>query len=318
MLPRLRLLVTIYNNNNNSPGRYALEKLKNLAEHLFLFPFFGGVTTIAGVVAGYLGSHFDKEVVAALHPWFWSGYVFSPEASYVWAAAWVFGACFTGTLWAQARSSQRATDSLHDATRLVAKKTDSLNAKTDALDGLVRQLHTLPPKGFLVKYRDAIHYANEAFFDVQACEATDDEMETAIRTQLICVLTLASAFDVDGDKAKYGCNVMAFRDAGSLSDEDADAIDKRMKFVDSGVTVRKLDGALDLLLPLSVSSSSGVRRDPTLTAFALPIPAVSNHELGGLLPGAPLAFVTEPRPSLRARRTGLAVAARFLPRFKRS
>ncbi len=273
-----------------------MKTILGLAERLFLWPLFGGITTIVGVVAGYLGSHFDKEVRAALLPWFWPGIVFSPEASLVWVSVWVFGACFTGTFWAQARSSKRATDSLHEATGLVANKTDSLTAKADALDGLVRQLHTLPPKGFLVKYREAIRLSNEAFFVVDA-GSTVDEIAAAIRTQLICVLKLASGYDVDGEKANYGCNLMIFRDAKSLSAEDVDAIDKRMKFVDPGVTVRKLAGALDLLLPLSVSSSSrSLPADPALIAFALPVPAISQDESGDsinntLLPGAPLAFI---------------------------
>lgn len=273
-----------------------MKTILDLAERLFLWPLFGGITTITGVVAGYLGSHFDQEVGAALLPWFWPGSVFSPEASLVWVAVAVFGACFTGTFWAQARSSRRATDSLHEATVLVANKTDSLTAKADTLDGLVRQLHTLPPRGFLVKYRDAIRLSNEAFFDVDDPESTVDEIAAAIRTQLICVLKLASVYDVDGEKAKYGCNLMIFRDANSLSDEDVDAIDERMKFVDPGVTVRKLAGALDLLLSLSVSSSSLDNPDAALNAFALPVPAMSQDESGdkinnGLLPGAPVAFV---------------------------
>lgn len=269
----------------------AIDKVRDIFERLFLLPFFGGITAICGVFAGYLGSHFDKEVWVAYWPWFWPDTVFSPEASSVWAAAWTFGACFTGTFWGQARSSKRATDGLHDASRLVASKTDSLTAKTDALDGLVRQLHTLPPRGFLVKYRDAIRLANETFFSVQAPDATTDEIAAAIRTQLICVLKLASAYDVDGEKATYGCNLMVFRDAKSLRNDEASAIDSRMRFVDSGVTVTKLAGALDLLLPLSVSTSSQDRPDPALNAFALPVPAVSKAESGVLLPGAPLAFV---------------------------
>lgn len=268
--------------------------LKNWAERLFLWPLFGGITTVAGVLAGYLGSHFDSEIGVAVYPWFWRpGYVFSPGAFSFWVAAWTFGACFTGTFWAQARSTRRAEEGLRSATVLVEHKTDSLSAKTDVLDGLVRQLYTLPPKGFLATYREAVLLAHEAFFNAQGQGATADELATAIRAQLTCVLQIASAFDIDGNKAKYGCNIMAYLDSPSMTSEVAKRIDGRMKFVDTGVTVTKLVGALDLLLPLSVSSSSLVGPDSTLAAFALPIPIKpgSEHTTSIVLPGAPTAYV---------------------------
>ena len=204
----------------------------------------------------------------------------------------MFGVCFTGTFWGQARSSNRATKSLINATDLVVNKTESLTTKTDTLDGLVRQLHTLPPRGFLETYRDAIPIAYEAFYDATESTATRSEVEEAIRAQLMCVLGLARAFDKEGDKARYGCNLMVFRNAADLSDSEAEAIDQRLKFVDQGVTVKKLEGALDLLLPLSVSSDASGQPDARLKAFALPIGSRENgdHSLDGILPGAPLAW----------------------------
>ncbi len=66
-------------------------------------------------------------------------------------------------------------------------------------------------------------------------------------------MELAKGYDVDGDRVIYGCNLMLFRLSSDLSDEDAAEIDNRMKFVDHGVTVKKLKGAFDLILPLFVS-----------------------------------------------------------------
>lgn len=277
---------------------HRLRLLKDHAERLFLWPLFGGITTIWGLITGYLGSHYDNEVWSAPYPLFWpvetaEKITFSFPATLFAASALLFGVSFAATLWAQARSSRRATAELRAATENVSVKADSLKEKTEDLDGLIRQLYTLPPKGFLVSYGDAIRMANEAFFDIED-GATEEDIGLAIRMHLALILQLASGFDDDGEKSEYGCNVMIFVPAAGLDDDAARKIDARMKFVEPGVTVKRLKGALVLLRPLSVSSSALKGPDPKLTQFALPVLDLpldaSSEQARAILPGAPLAF----------------------------
>lgn len=303
-MPAIRLVAARSDGFSEAPVRsifvVQMKNIKNYAERLFLWPLFGGITTIFGVIAGYLGSHYDKEVSSALYPWFWTveateKLIFSSEATFFWVFVLLFGASFTGTFWAQARSSNRATAELQAATNQVSGKADSLNEKTEVLDGLIRQLYTLPPKGFLESYGNAIRMANEAFFDTQGADATEEDIALAIRVQLALILQLASGFDDDGEKSEYGCNLMAFLPSGLISEANARKIDSRMKFVETGVTVTRLKGALVLIQPLSVSSSALEGPDPKLSQFALPVldlplDAVTSEQGKSILPGAPLAF----------------------------
>lgn len=293
-----------------------MTKLTHYAERLFLWPGFGGITAICGVVAGYLGSLYDREVATALYPWFWptSGdahIAFSLEATIFWAAVLLFGVGFTGTFWAQSETSRRETANLRDATSNVSTKADSLDLKTaevsskadelakktDDLTSLIRQMHTLPPKGFLFRYGNISRFANEVFFSVQTPEATASDIAVAIRKSLRGALELATYFDSDGERANYGCNLMLYRPSEPLSADEAQTIANRMKFADRAVAVKNLKGVLDLVCPLSVSSLNLEGPDTTLMPLALPIPrplgtgkATSDSSV---LPGAPLAFISK-------------------------
>lgn len=278
--------------------RPRLNSMLDVAERIFLWPLLGGVTSIAGVLAGYLGSLYVDEVKQALIPWFLPNGSFAAGASLFWLSTVIFGMCFTGTFWAQSRSSRRATDGLYAATNAVAFKTDSLATKADTLDQLIRQLHTLPPQGFLEIYREAVGLADEAFYSVWGSHPTREELAIALRTQLVCVLRLATNFDEDGDKAKYGCNLMLFKPIDGLHEQELRKIQERLKFAEKGVSVKNLAGVLDLMPELSISSASGADPDPTLVPFALPIPQLtvtekSDRSKNGVLPGAPDAFVAE-------------------------
>lgn len=306
------------------------EKIAEEAELFFLKPWFGGITTIFGVIAGYLGSHYDTAIASAYYPAFWpdndtARFVFSTHASIFWVAVGLFGASFTGTFWAQSVISRRETGKLQSATAEVSTKADSLERqttevsgkadalaaktdqiagkatelarKTDELSALIQQLHTLPPKGFLFQYGCLSRYVNKAFFSVQVPEATADDIAEAIRNQLSTVLSLARMFDNDGQVANYGCNVMIFRLSAGLSPDEGEILAGRLKFVDKAVAVSKLKGVLDLLPPLSVSSLKPTGPDDALAAFALPIPVpapgVDPSKDITVLPGAPLAFVSK-------------------------
>lgn len=188
-------------------------------------------------------------------------------------------------------------DALAEKTAQVSEKADGLAKKTEELNGLIQQLHTLPPRGFLFQYGVQNRYANRVFFSVQAPEATAADIAEAIRSQLFAVLELARLFDNDGQAAEYGCNIMVFRPSLGLSADEHEILAGRLKFVDRAVAISKLKGVLDLLMPLSVSSLKHAGPDDALTAFALPVPisppGVEPAKDPAVLPGAPLALVSK-------------------------
>lgn len=259
----------------------------NRLEHIFLWPLFGAITTALGVIAGYLGAHFDKTIWVSRYPFCWPGTEFSLGASIFWLATSAFGVSFMGTFWAQARSSKNATDELKEATTSVGRE-------TALLGGLVRRLHTLPPRGYLEQYREAVTLSEQAYHSLGA-SPSEEELAAVIRTQLICALRLAAAFDEDGKQAKYGCNIMLFRPSKDIPDEEVEAVEKSLLFTENHVSIRKLPGALEVITNLSVCTDSEFGPDPSLKAFYLPVPyppsvpGAQRHV--DVLPGAPDTFV---------------------------
>lgn len=283
---------------------------QSFSEWVLLNPFFGAVTALTGAVAGVLASHDHESIWAAGWPWTWSNLGGIPwEALKFWLTVVAFGVFLAGTLWAQARSSKRATDGINAATGAVSGKADvlmanaaNLDGKVEVLDDLIRQLHTLPPKGFLRDYGKAVNMAAEAFFRAESLDVAGDPadeieaLETAIRTQLALVMNLAAGFDADSADAAYGCNIMVFLPTSVVSADKKQELDGRLKFVDNGVNMTGLKGALDLVKALSVSTASPAGPDPALPEFALPVvklapDAVPEEGAESVLAGAPLAFL---------------------------
>lgn len=298
-----------------------MKKLIDYGESLFLWPWFGGITTVFGVIAGYLGSHYDQAVSSAIYPFFWPEALFSARATVFWVSVLLFGASFTGTFWAQARSSNRANGQLKAATADVSAKADDLkretaqvsgkadvlegkaiamDGKVSVLDELIRELHTLPPKGFLQEYGEAVRVSAATFFGAQLPDDPEDEaddgLEVAIRAQLALVLKLATLFDEDGSKPLYGCNVMIFWPTKQIPADKVAEVEGRLLFADDGVSLAGLKGVLELVKPLSVSSADPAGPDQALSPFALPVldlpsDAVPTGQVVSVLPGAPVAFL---------------------------
>lgn len=305
-----------------------MSKAVDVAERFFLWPLLGGVTAVLGVIAGFLGSLNEEAVLQARYPWFWDAgiqykMVVSSEATYFWISVALFGISLTGTFWAQARSMRKENaklqsassevsikaDALQQQTSLVlikaaalaettgevSSKADALAKNTEVLGGLIKQMHTLPPKKFLGDYSDTIRLAHETFVDAQGSETTSEELEVAIRSLLSLIVKLARGFDEDGQESAYGCNVMVYLPTISISAKEAQDVTKRLMFVDPGVTLEGLKGVLDWVPPLSVTSGSG-DPDPTFSPFALPVLNLPrDYKPDGqdesVLPGAPLAFL---------------------------
>lgn len=273
------------------------EKFKEKSQQLFLWPLFGGVTTFFGVVAGYLGAHYDKEIANTFAPCCLFGNNLALGPTLFWAATVIFGGCFTGTFWAQARSSARISERMVGTTEDIDKKTDGLLQAASQLEERVRRLHTLPPVGFLETYRDIVIQSEEAYELSRSLPLDFPALTMAVRTQLLGILQLARAFDPDGTRAVYGVNLMLYYNSADLSKAELVDVSNRIVFIEKGVSVENLDGILDLVYEFSVSSLSDVDADTRLPRMALPIPKLSDEErkkrtMNGVLPGAPDAFTS--------------------------
>jgi hypothetical protein len=257
--------------------RTAWGQIRRSLLKLFLHPAYGGVATVAGVFAGYLGSHYDDIVFRSYYPAFWPNVTLSWEATSFYILTFIFGASFTGTYWAQAVTSKESNADLHEA-----------------LDKLV----TVPPRGFLEKYQQLslkFHDFSTAFQSLVAA-ADEDEIKVAIRTELEFVLKVARSYDSSaGDDAVYGANIMVYLASGTpiFTTKKAD-LERRIKCIEAGVDIERLSGVLDLQRELSVRSDTGNAVDDKLTDLALPVPQrlpgrpLADHP--ALIPGAPFSF----------------------------
>ena len=126
-----------------------IKKIENFFIAVFLFPLFGGFTTVAGIIAGYVGSLWAADIANSfLHiyyptAWFTSnpidGRVFDAKSTLFWIIAIIEGLSFTGNFWAQSRSSNDTKIKIHKS-----------------LDNLL----TLTPRDILIKYIDFLVLSN--------------------------------------------------------------------------------------------------------------------------------------------------------------
>jgi hypothetical protein len=271
-----------------------------LVELILTHPFVTGATTIVGVLAGYLGAHFDKDIAASfLKLWFFDGMKLDAGATSFWIALLGFGFLFAYSGAAQARRADRFSTRLASISSAIDSKTDALRERAEEIDDRVRLLYTLPPPGFLEEYRDAVLNATQSlFFTLPDCKLPYGSRDLTIRVQLVNILALAREFDSDGKKARYGCNIMLFRRSVDMSDTDAAGYEGMLRFADRATSVKKLYGVLELQPELSVSSDSmSAEPDTKLTPFCLPVPGsslvISDCFTVDVLPGAVDAFASK-------------------------
>ena len=305
------------------------QTLSAAASRLLLNPWFAGCTTSFGVLAGYLGAHYDKEVTEAHAFVLWPGTTFSFGATAFWLATFLFGVCFAGTLREQAKVAERTSGALAASTGRIEtqtgaiadastdlgrhvgdiegrtqalvgvagqidQKTAALQAQTANLERLVQRLHTLPPLGFLREYANSGRLLVELTANAGP-DASVAELDELVRIQLVCILKIVAVFDDGGADARYGCNVMRFLDSATLQPADLPALQARLRFAEAGVQLSGLAGVLDVQQALSVSSDSDGRPDPQLVAMALPVPLLApgvEPDDGPVLPGAPETFLS--------------------------
>lgn len=256
-------------------------RVRELLIGFFLLPFVGGITTVLGIVAGYLGSRFDDAIYDSLFRIYYPTLLIDPQATSVkifdfdatvfWLLVAICGTCFTGTFWAQNVSSKRTTHEMHAA---------------------LKQLFTLPPKGFLGRYQQLMSLSNRVEKSLPSpCQLTD--LDVAIRIQLDTICAVCVAFDNQRLAPVYGANVMRFVKSGTADFLARQAVlQQETRCIEAGVSIANLAGVLQLHLPWSVNSASVKSPDATLRPLSLPVPVARQGEPDELdyVPGAPLAF----------------------------
>lgn len=249
------------------------EKLRKILIAVFLFPFFGGLTAIAGIFAGYLGSLYVNEIKASLltiyHPaWFgWDKVAFDAESTLFWFMCAVAGLSLSGTFWAQTKTG---------------------NETNDAIKRSLIRLMTLPPEDFLLNYRDFMILSNSVERDLPP-GLTLPTLEQAIRVQLSSICNVCAYFDSNGRRTTFAANVMMFIQAGSPKFTGMQAtLQAETRCLESAVSIANLHGVLRLELNLSATAASN-GPDTSLTAMSLPVPVDVGNQLI-YIPGAPLAF----------------------------
>lgn len=261
-----------------SAWRWLYVTVAGVLEAIFGFPFFGGVTSALGVLAGFLGSVYEKHIEdAGYHLWQ------SRQSSEFWLSVIAFGVCFSGTMWAQSRDTRRGRR--------------EMMSETDRLKAMVSRLHSLPPAGYLATFETSLRTAGSASVVALRVDVDKTQTEQAIRIVLAAIMALARQFHQQPD-ARYSVNVMLFRTVpANISADDLAAIESRMMFWDKTANLARFRGYLDLLVALSVSSDDEDKADEKLLPLALPVPHTTTSdsrtlERSSVLPGAPWTFVT--------------------------
>lgn len=284
-----------------------LNRYLSWAERVLLFPLVPALSTISGVVAGYTGSHFDKEIEIAYVPWGWGGWHPAWGASLFWLLTVIFAVTFGGTFWAQSRSGDRHSKRMENVSDSIESKTRYLQLQADGIDARVKQLFTLPPLGFLEDYEDAVGESFDNFSDwsnVYSSGPLDaGGTEEVARLLLRALMQVAVAFDADSTRATYSANVMMFLPSDMLTGDLADTLQRKLQLADEAASVSLMFGVLDVVPKLSVSTLNELEPldvDPLLVDLCLPIPrsamASPNSAQGPaplVLPGAPVAFTSK-------------------------
>lgn len=240
---------------------------------IFLFPIFGGFTTVAGILAGYIGSLYVTEIKDSLfiiyHPaWFgWESVGFDGKSTLFWLISAFAGLSLSATFWAQTKTA----DETHHALK------NSLN-----------RLMTLPPEDFLLTYSDFMILSNSITRDLPS-PATLLQVEQAIRVQLSSICNICASFDSNGRRTRFAANVMNFiREGSPKFITHQTTLQAQTRCLETAVSIANLRGVLRLELNLSATHESN-SPDSNLTAMSLPVPIDIGNPLI-YIPGAPLAF----------------------------
>jgi hypothetical protein len=237
-------------------------------EPVFRGPIYATLVTLLAVIAGVLGSVYSPEIGKSF-PLYWGPYdSFSLPVLLFWSTLLAFALLFF--------FRQAATDK--------------------ARQQLVELIRTLPPADFLSEFDRVLRECEQVVEQVRSGSVQTEAIEGAIRVVLDGIVTLAGLFDGRPYGVTYAANIMLFRQTRSVPEAELKLLMDRLRFRDTVLDARALQGVLDLQLPLSTTTATA-RPDPdgNLQPLALPIPPSIRSEDGRrwrLLPGAPLAFIT--------------------------
>lgn len=251
-------------------------------------PWFAGVYTMLGLVAGLLGSVYDDQIANSV-PLDCCRYD-GPQ----WGAS-MFWLC-AGTTAAMYLLQHRAAE----ADRKAAQ--DALERRSAELAGLIR---TMPPREFLSFFAGLHEHAEFARRIALASGGDHADIELAIRYVLEIVALLARDFDREADPdVRYAANLMVFVPEHEVLATDLPVLLPRLRLMHPGRFIRDLRGVLVLRRELSAVAEADEpegRPDPNVPEIALPIPLPDDERDPArtgetfsrwkVLPGAPMAFV---------------------------
>ncbi|MDR4468970.1 MAG: hypothetical protein MRJ68_11865 [Nitrospira sp.] len=157
---------------------------------------------------------------------------------------------------------------------------------------LKKLIETLPPQGFLRKYKDLLDVTYE--FVASALEAKPNSSEDAIEAILSNLAHLTAYFDGIHGSSRYGVNVMVFEDFATIDSARSDYLFNEAKFKESGISKQALKGVLTTDRRYAFTLTQEIELDSSTPQLILPIPShdqLKDHAgRTTVLPGAPEAF----------------------------
>lgn len=255
-------------------------------DYVLRHPAIATLITFLLLVTGGLGSVYSNEIRRAF-PLYWGPFDgLSVPAIAFWSMVAVSGTLFF--------FRQRATDTARErAQREIRTEAKRLLEQNERLETLLR---TMPPENFLEQFVELYASAHDAL--VMALDPDRDDRSEAVKLcvqlHLRIVAYLARKFDGDRQKPRYAANIMLFRRATDLRDEQIAEYEKLLKFCDQSTDCRKLLGLLELVPDFSATDNEPLLPDGQIPRIVLPIPMQAKNPQGRwlALPGAPVAFIT--------------------------
>lgn len=247
-----------------------------------LRPWFGGITTMLGGIAGLIASIYSTQISSVWPFGLVTGTYAGPIAGVLFLVVLgLFGFLFSKGLSAQVEAQESEANKLSNAFRT-------------ELANLERLVRSLPPDNYLVEFEDQYH---SAFAEASSALASKDPvaLKEAIQACLAGISLLALAYDKPAKHITYSINLMVMRPIPNEK-EKQEQLRQRLMLCEPSLDLATLEGTLDLIPDFiqNVSEAADSSTDYTPTAeISLPVPVASLRMDEGkstVLPGAPAAW----------------------------